>query len=70
MNIEWYTGMNSEGYTCMYSDGYTGMNSDGYTDLNRERPLFQKIKNAAPFHEGILGSGDKVTCILNNLHSK
>jgi len=32
------------------------------------RELFHKIKNIAPFHEGILGSG--VTCILNNLYSK
>jgi len=54
----------------MNSEWYTGMNSEGYTDLNRERPLFYKIKNIAPFHEDILGSGDKVTCILNNLHSK
>ena len=69
MNSEGYTGMNSEGYTGMNSEGYTGMNSDGYTDLNRERPLFHKIKNIAPFHEGILGSGDKATYMLNNLHS-
>jgi len=46
------------------------MNSVRYTDLNRERPLFYKIKIIAPFHEGILGSGDKVTCILKNLHSQ
>jgi len=46
------------------------MNSEGYTDLNRDRPFFYKIKNIAPFHGGILGSGDKVIFILNNLHSK
>jgi len=46
------------------------MNSEGYTDLNRERPLFYEIKNITPFHEDILGSGDKVIFISNDLHSK
>ena len=62
--------MNSEGYTGMNSEGYTGMNSEGDTGMNRERPISHRIKNIAPFHEGILGSGNKVTCILNILHSK
>ena len=66
MNIKVYTGMNGEKYTGMNSEEYTVMNSGGYTDLNRERPLFYKIKNLKPFHEGTLRSVDEVNCILNN----
>jgi len=52
------------------SEGYTGMSSERYTDLHKERPLFYEIKNITSFHEGILGRGDKVICISNNLRSK
>ena len=54
----------------MESEGYTGMSSERYTDLHKERPLFYEIKNITSFHEGILGRGDKVICISNNLRSK
>jgi hypothetical protein len=62
--------MKSKGYTGMNSEWYIGMNSEWYIGMNRERPVFYKIKIIALFHGGILRSGDKVTCILKNLHSK